>query len=72
MVYLNIEDDNQDLYGFINSSAGWVIPRIVFYDTVILYFGRRRHYQMSSISSCLAPMSFFFFKKKTMPSPYEY
>nr|YP_010294860.1 clp protease proteolytic subunit [Crotalaria albida]UMO90798.1 clp protease proteolytic subunit [Crotalaria albida] len=34
MVYLSIEDDNQDLYLFINSPGGWVIPGIAVYDTM--------------------------------------
>nr|UEN66918.1 clp protease proteolytic subunit [Sophora albescens]UEN67169.1 clp protease proteolytic subunit [Sophora moorcroftiana] len=34
MVYLSIEDDNQDLYLFINSPGGWVIPGIAIYDTM--------------------------------------
>lgn len=38
----------------------------------ILYSGRRRNYQTSSIPSRLAPMSFYLKKKKkTMPSPYR-
>nr|YP_010158914.1 clp protease proteolytic subunit [Alysicarpus vaginalis]QRG31194.1 clp protease proteolytic subunit [Alysicarpus vaginalis] len=34
MVYLSIEDDNKDLYLFINSPGGWVIPGIAIYDTM--------------------------------------
>ncbi|KAJ6795724.1 ATP-dependent Clp protease proteolytic subunit [Iris pallida] len=34
MVYLSIEDDTKDLYLFINSSGGWVIPGIANYDTM--------------------------------------
>ncbi|KAI5666272.1 hypothetical protein M9H77_16125 [Catharanthus roseus] len=32
MIYLSIEDDNKDLYLFINSPGGWVIPRVAIYD----------------------------------------
>ncbi|KAJ4974262.1 hypothetical protein NE237_007436 [Protea cynaroides] len=34
MVYLSIEDDTRDLYLFINSPGGWVIPGIAIYDTM--------------------------------------
>nr|YP_010406914.1 clp protease proteolytic subunit [Goodyera biflora]QXO03452.1 clp protease proteolytic subunit [Goodyera biflora]URF19546.1 clp protease proteolytic subunit [Goodyera biflora] len=34
MVYLSIEDDTKDLYLFINSPGGWVIPGISIYDTM--------------------------------------
>lgn len=34
MVYLSIEDDTRDLYLFINSPGGWVIPGISIYDTM--------------------------------------
>nr|AZJ16895.1 ATP-dependent Clp protease proteolytic subunit [Betula halophila] len=34
MVYLSIEDDVKDLYLFINSPAGWVIPGVAIYDTM--------------------------------------
>nr|YP_010257123.1 clp protease proteolytic subunit [Ormosia fordiana]QUV75507.1 clp protease proteolytic subunit [Ormosia fordiana]BDH72816.1 ATP-dependent Clp protease proteolytic subunit 1 [Ormosia ferruginea]BDH72869.1 ATP-dependent Clp protease proteolytic subunit 1 [Ormosia ferruginea] len=34
MVYLSIEHDNKDLYLFINSPGGWVIPGIAIYDTM--------------------------------------
>nr|YP_010233145.1 ClpP [Brachystegia angustistipulata]QSX28267.1 ClpP [Brachystegia angustistipulata] len=34
MVYLSIEDDNKDLFLFINSPGGWVIPGIGIYDTM--------------------------------------
>nr|YP_010618395.1 clp protease proteolytic subunit [Gleditsia japonica var. delavayi]YP_010618479.1 clp protease proteolytic subunit [Gleditsia fera]YP_010618563.1 clp protease proteolytic subunit [Gymnocladus dioicus]UUL96404.1 clp protease proteolytic subunit [Gleditsia sinensis]WAX02074.1 clp protease proteolytic subunit [Gleditsia microphylla]WAX02158.1 clp protease proteolytic subunit [Gleditsia japonica]WAX02576.1 clp protease proteolytic subunit [Gymnocladus chinensis]WAX01906.1 clp protease proteol len=34
MVYLSIEDDTKDLYLFINSPGGWVIPGIAIYDTM--------------------------------------
>nr|QCL17960.1 clp protease proteolytic subunit [Geosiris aphylla] len=34
MVYLSIEDNTKDLYLFINSPGGWVIPGIAIYDTM--------------------------------------
>nr|YP_009650934.1 clp protease proteolytic subunit [Hydnocarpus hainanensis]QCY72372.1 clp protease proteolytic subunit [Hydnocarpus hainanensis] len=34
MVYLSIENEIQDLYLFINSPGGWVIPGIAIYDTI--------------------------------------
>nr|YP_009040825.1 clp protease proteolytic subunit [Centaurea diffusa]YP_010257405.1 clp protease proteolytic subunit [Centaurea maculosa]AIB03780.1 clp protease proteolytic subunit [Centaurea diffusa]QVY57547.1 clp protease proteolytic subunit [Centaurea maculosa] len=34
MIYLSIEDDTQDLYLFINSPGGWVIPGLALYDTM--------------------------------------
>nr|YP_010383374.1 clp protease proteolytic subunit [Excoecaria agallocha]UEQ12778.1 clp protease proteolytic subunit [Excoecaria agallocha] len=34
MVYLSIESETQDLYLFINSPGGWVIPGIAIYDTM--------------------------------------
>nr|AZQ08650.1 clp protease proteolytic subunit [Sarcandra glabra] len=34
MVYLSIEDDTRDLYLFINSPGGWVIPGLAIYDTM--------------------------------------
>ena len=34
MVYLSIENDTKDLYLFINSPGGWVIPGIAIYDTM--------------------------------------
>ncbi|KAF5802338.1 putative endopeptidase Clp [Helianthus annuus] len=34
MIYLSIEDDAQDLYLFINSPGGWVIPVVALYDTM--------------------------------------
>ncbi|KAF4358366.1 hypothetical protein G4B88_017243 [Cannabis sativa] len=34
MVYLSIEDDTKDLYLFINSPGGWVIPGLAIYDTM--------------------------------------
>nr|QID03142.1 Clp protease proteolytic subunit [Paphiopedilum malipoense] len=36
MVYLSIEDATRDLYLFINSPGGWVIPGIAIYDTMQL------------------------------------
>nr|YP_009738226.1 ATP-dependent Clp protease proteolytic subunit [Siraitia siamensis]QIB71619.1 ATP-dependent Clp protease proteolytic subunit [Siraitia siamensis] len=34
MVYLSIEDDTKDLYLFLNSPGGWVIPGVAIYDTM--------------------------------------
>nr|YP_010470936.1 clp protease proteolytic subunit [Bouea macrophylla]UVF62765.1 clp protease proteolytic subunit [Bouea macrophylla] len=34
MVYLSIEKETEDLYLFINSPGGWVIPGIAIYDTM--------------------------------------
>nr|QBZ77917.1 ATP-dependent Clp protease proteolytic subunit [Ranzania japonica] len=34
MVYLSIEDQTKDLYLFINSPGGWVIPGVGLYDTM--------------------------------------
>nr|QJF46931.1 clp protease proteolytic subunit [Centella asiatica] len=34
IVYLSIENDTKDLYLFINSPGGWVIPGIAIYDTM--------------------------------------
>nr|YP_011010081.1 clp protease proteolytic subunit [Physostegia virginiana]WRY31800.1 clp protease proteolytic subunit [Physostegia virginiana] len=34
MVYLSIEDDSKDLYLFINSPGGWLIPGVAIYDTM--------------------------------------
>nr|QWY89239.1 clp protease proteolytic subunit [Testulea gabonensis] len=34
MVYLSIESEAKDLYLFINSPGGWVIPGIAIYDTM--------------------------------------
>lgn len=34
MVYLSIEDETKDLYLFINSPGGWVIPGVAIYDTM--------------------------------------
>uniref|UniRef100_A0AB39U310 ATP-dependent Clp protease proteolytic subunit n=1 Tax=Hydnocarpus kurzii TaxID=3240908 RepID=A0AB39U310_9ROSI len=34
MVYLSIENETKDLYLFINSPGGWVIPGIAIYDTI--------------------------------------
>nr|YP_010048011.1 clp protease proteolytic subunit [Pilea cadierei]YP_010048273.1 clp protease proteolytic subunit [Pilea verrucosa]YP_010156230.1 Clp protease proteolytic subunit [Pilea monilifera]QPK42630.1 clp protease proteolytic subunit [Pilea cadierei]QPK42893.1 clp protease proteolytic subunit [Pilea verrucosa]QQY85871.1 Clp protease proteolytic subunit [Pilea monilifera] len=34
MVYLSIEEDTKDLYLFINSPGGWVIPGLGIYDTM--------------------------------------
>nr|YP_009486566.1 clp protease proteolytic subunit [Griffonia simplicifolia]AWB12789.1 clp protease proteolytic subunit [Griffonia simplicifolia] len=34
MIYLSIEDATKDLYLFINSPGGWVIPGLAIYDTM--------------------------------------
>jgi ATP-dependent Clp protease protease subunit len=34
MVYLSMEDNTRDLYLFINSPGGWVIPGIAIYDAM--------------------------------------
>nr|YP_010413896.1 clp protease proteolytic subunit [Bauhinia racemosa]URQ19418.1 clp protease proteolytic subunit [Bauhinia racemosa] len=34
LVYLSIEDNTKDLYLFINSPGGWVIPGIAIFDTM--------------------------------------
>nr|YP_010273050.1 ATP-dependent Clp protease proteolytic subunit [Parnassia tenella]YP_010456133.1 clp protease proteolytic subunit [Parnassia brevistyla]YP_010456493.1 clp protease proteolytic subunit [Parnassia gansuensis]YP_010457462.1 clp protease proteolytic subunit [Parnassia crassifolia]YP_010457728.1 clp protease proteolytic subunit [Parnassia foliosa]UUA65969.1 clp protease proteolytic subunit [Parnassia delavayi]UJJ83359.1 ATP-dependent Clp protease proteolytic subunit [Parnassia tenella]UUA65609 len=34
LVYLSMESDTKDLYLFINSPGGWVIPGIAIYDTM--------------------------------------
>nr|YP_009757343.1 clp protease proteolytic subunit [Capparis spinosa var. herbacea]QIM59160.1 clp protease proteolytic subunit [Capparis spinosa var. herbacea] len=34
MIYLSIEKDTKDLYLFINSPGGWVIPGMAIYDTM--------------------------------------
>nr|YP_010330786.1 clp protease proteolytic subunit [Parietaria floridana]YP_010339544.1 clp protease proteolytic subunit [Parietaria praetermissa]UNY33925.1 clp protease proteolytic subunit [Parietaria praetermissa]UNY34008.1 clp protease proteolytic subunit [Parietaria floridana] len=34
MIYLSIEDDTPDLYLFINSPGGWVIPGLGIFDTM--------------------------------------
>lgn len=34
MVYLCAESETKDLYLFINSPGGWVIPGIAIYDTM--------------------------------------
>nr|YP_010318337.1 clp protease proteolytic subunit [Setchellanthus caeruleus]ULC82828.1 clp protease proteolytic subunit [Setchellanthus caeruleus] len=34
MIYLSMENDTKDLYLFINSPGGWVIPGIAIYDTM--------------------------------------
>nr|YP_009121242.1 clp protease proteolytic subunit [Epipogium roseum]AII40852.1 clp protease proteolytic subunit [Epipogium roseum] len=34
MVYLSIEDNTQDIFLFINSPGGWIIPGIALYDTM--------------------------------------
>nr|YP_009499953.1 ATP-dependent protease proteolytic subunit [Aconitum episcopale]AXC46890.1 ATP-dependent protease proteolytic subunit [Aconitum episcopale] len=34
MVYLSIEDETRDLYLFINTPGGWVMPGVAIYDTM--------------------------------------
>ncbi|XVF05527.1 hypothetical protein REPUB_Repub05bG0179800 [Reevesia pubescens] len=34
MIYLSIESDTKDLYLFINSPGGWVVPGVALYDTM--------------------------------------
>nr|UXD78828.1 ATP-dependent Clp protease proteolytic subunit 1 [Psychotria viridis] len=34
MIYLSAEDDTKDMYLFINSPGGWVIPGVALYDTM--------------------------------------
>nr|YP_010976526.1 clp protease proteolytic subunit [Senecio nemorensis]WNX95679.1 clp protease proteolytic subunit [Senecio nemorensis] len=34
IIYLSIEDETKDLYLFINSPGGWVIPGVALYDTM--------------------------------------
>nr|YP_010924871.1 ATP-dependent Clp protease proteolytic subunit 1 [Abrotanella trichoachaenia]WKB11630.1 ATP-dependent Clp protease proteolytic subunit 1 [Abrotanella trichoachaenia] len=34
MMYLSIEDETKDLYLFINSPGGWVMPGVALYDTM--------------------------------------
>nr|YP_009938739.1 clp protease proteolytic subunit [Mitrasacme pygmaea]QNV46971.1 clp protease proteolytic subunit [Mitrasacme pygmaea] len=34
LIYLSLEDDTKDLYLFINSPGGWVMPGIAIYDTM--------------------------------------
>ncbi|KAJ6800374.1 ATP-dependent Clp protease proteolytic subunit [Iris pallida] len=34
MVHHSIEDDTKDLYLFVNSPGGWVLPGIAIYDTM--------------------------------------
>nr|UOF70106.1 ATP-dependent Clp protease proteolytic subunit [Cerbera manghas] len=36
MIYLSIEDSRKELYLFINSPGGWVIPGVGIYDTMQL------------------------------------
>nr|QIQ22797.1 clp protease proteolytic subunit [Cistanche deserticola] len=36
MVYLSIEDDTKDLYLFINSPGGWIIPGVAIFDIMQL------------------------------------
>nr|YP_009333947.1 ATP-dependent Clp protease proteolytic subunit [Glycosmis pentaphylla]AOZ20900.1 ATP-dependent Clp protease proteolytic subunit [Glycosmis pentaphylla] len=34
MIYLSMESETKDLYLFINSPGGWVVPGIAIYDTM--------------------------------------
>nr|WOC92302.1 ATP-dependent Clp protease proteolytic subunit 1 [Utricularia triloba] len=34
IIYLSLEDNTKDLYLFINSPGGWVVPGIALYDTM--------------------------------------
>nr|YP_010364797.1 clp protease proteolytic subunit [Solanum anomalostemon]UNZ92470.1 clp protease proteolytic subunit [Solanum anomalostemon] len=34
MIYLSMEDETKELYLFVNSPGGWVIPGIAIYDTM--------------------------------------
>nr|YP_010014248.1 ClpP [Thulinella chrysantha]QOI12755.1 ClpP [Thulinella chrysantha] len=34
MIYLSLEEDNNDMYMFINSPGGWVISGMALYDTM--------------------------------------
>nr|WOC91189.1 clp protease proteolytic subunit [Utricularia flaccida] len=34
MIYLSLEDNTKNLYLFINSPGGWVVPGIALYDTM--------------------------------------
>jgi ATP-dependent Clp protease, protease subunit len=34
MVYLSMEDETKDLYLFINSPGGWIVPGVALYDTM--------------------------------------
>nr|QXE45875.1 ATP-dependent clp protease proteolytic subunit [Haloragis aspera]QXE45958.1 ATP-dependent clp protease proteolytic subunit [Haloragis erecta] len=34
MIYLTIEDETKELYLFINSPGGWVVPGLAIYDTM--------------------------------------
>nr|YP_009650768.1 Clp protease proteolytic subunit [Kandelia obovata]QCF40153.1 Clp protease proteolytic subunit [Kandelia obovata]QEG55003.1 Clp protease proteolytic subunit [Kandelia obovata]QKN98754.1 Clp protease proteolytic subunit [Kandelia obovata]WAQ71267.1 Clp protease proteolytic subunit [Kandelia obovata]WAQ71350.1 Clp protease proteolytic subunit [Kandelia obovata] len=34
MIYLSMESETKDLYLFINSPGGWVIPGVAIYDTM--------------------------------------
>nr|QHR85508.1 clp protease proteolytic subunit [Aeginetia indica] len=34
MIYLSIEDETRDLFFFINSPGGWVLPGLAIYDTM--------------------------------------
>lgn len=34
IIYLSLEDDKKNLYLFINSPGGWVVPGVALYDTM--------------------------------------
>nr|YP_010296063.1 ClpP [Solanum aculeatissimum]UMB50953.1 ClpP [Solanum aculeatissimum]WNT97469.1 clp protease proteolytic subunit [Solanum aculeatissimum] len=34
LIYLSMEDEDKDLYMFINSPGGWVVPGLALYDTM--------------------------------------
>jgi ATP-dependent Clp protease, protease subunit len=34
MIYLTIENKNKEVYLFINSPGGWVVPGLAIYDTM--------------------------------------
>jgi ATP-dependent Clp protease, protease subunit len=34
MLYFTLEDENKDLYLFLNSPGGWIVPGIALYDTM--------------------------------------
>nr|YP_009752183.1 clp protease proteolytic subunit [Linnaeosicyos amara]QIT05593.1 clp protease proteolytic subunit [Linnaeosicyos amara] len=34
LVYLGIEDETKDVYLFINSPGGWIVPGVALYDTM--------------------------------------
>lgn len=34
LIYLSMEDEDKELYMFINSPGGWVVPGLALYDTM--------------------------------------